>query len=623
MAKIELLLPAGNPDMLRAAVANGADAVYLGLGHFNARRGASNFNENDVGSVISFCHERGVKVYVAFNILIKNHELGRFLRSIGYCREADAIIIQDPCLIPIIRKNYPDMRIHLSTQATVTNRYSVPEGVDRVIIAREASLEQIRSIAKKHPAEIFVHGALCICYSGQCLFSSFAGGRSGNRGLCAQPCRKKYNNKYLLSTKDLCLIERLPEIIDTGVVSLKVEGRMRSPLYVGTVARIYRKYLDRYYSGMVHEVDKKDVDELKIVFNRGFTEGFAYEDSITDPLMPMNRGLFLGKVFGDKLRLKSGLRKGDGISVMGRRGMVVEKIVSQGWEMEEASEGDVIEAYGTDRDLIFKTSSVDLHVDLGDELVLKDEIDESAEPELVMPEKREAKDTRFFVKVHDEKGAFEAAKEGADTIYCPAELDWSRLKEIRGSRLFLAAPPALTDDDIEYYLQKIDELRPEGVLAADRGLLRRLDTAVEIHIDQALNLFNDIDLSCYGGMGVISPELSLEELKGFRNKRFMVQVHGNIVLMRLKERLSAPELVDEEGRHFRIRDNTEILNSRTLGLFHKVLELKNAGISYFFFDLEKNVSGTLRTYKKILDGDHEGKKPGKGFTTGHLFRGVE
>ena len=321
MKKIELLLPAGNEECLRAAVHNGADAVYLGLQNFNARRSADNFGTHNIFNAIDFCHKRKVKVYVTFNTLVKPNEIEEVLNQINLAHSAgaDAVIIQDPCLIPLIKANFSQLPIHLSTQATTTNSYSVPDGVERVILARELSMEEIKLISdngKKqgYETEVFVHGALCLSYSGQCLFSSMVGGRSGNRGRCAQPCRKIYNNKYLLSTMDLCLLSKIPDIIATGTASLKIEGRMRTPLYVGTVAKIYRKYIDAYYASefKVFIEDKvsfereveKDIDELMLAFNREFTTGFAFNDSIVDTRKPMNRGLFIGVIKNERIKLK-------------------------------------------------------------------------------------------------------------------------------------------------------------------------------------------------------------------------------------------------------------------------------------------------------------------------------
>ncbi len=246
MEKVELLVPAGNITCLRAAVNNGADAVYLGLSLFNARQRANNFNKDNIFSVIKYCHDHNVRVYITLNTLIKNQEIQEFLNQISLANDAnaDAIIIQDPCFIPLIKKNFPNIEIHLSTQSTITNSFAIPKDADRVILPRELDHETVKEMSKKVKTEIFVHGALCISYSGQCLMSSMIGGRSGNRGVCAQPCRRLYNNRYLLSTKDLCLLSKLPEIIQLGVKSLKVEGRLRSPEYVQTVTRFYRKAID-------------------------------------------------------------------------------------------------------------------------------------------------------------------------------------------------------------------------------------------------------------------------------------------------------------------------------------------------------------------------------------------
>ncbi|MBU0614608.1 MAG: U32 family peptidase, partial [Nanoarchaeota archaeon] len=306
----ELLLPAGNKSCLRAAVENGADAVYLGLQRFNARRSAGNFSDSDFYNAVDYAHKKNVKVYVALNILVKNSEIKEYLEAINIASYANAIIIQDPCLIPMIKKNFPELKIHLSTQATTTNIASIPKGIDRVILPRELSLDEIKRFSDNIETEIFVHGALCFSYSGQCLFSSIVGGRSGNRGLCAQPCRKVYNNKYMMSTMDLCMLEKLKVLTEAGVKSFKIEGRMRSPTYVGTVAKIYRKYLDH-----PQPITEEDIDQLKIAFNREFTTGFAFNSSITDTAQPMNRGLYIGNLREGRLFLKKPLSKGDGIAI--------------------------------------------------------------------------------------------------------------------------------------------------------------------------------------------------------------------------------------------------------------------------------------------------------------------
>ena len=269
MSKVELLAPVGDWDCLKAAVQNGADAVYFGVEQFNARMYAKNFNIDDMKQVINYCKLRNVKTNLTLNTLIKNCE---FENAIDLVKEAyvagiDAIIVQDFGLAKYLIDNFPHLPIHASTQMTVHNLQGVLEleklGFDRVVLSRELSCEEIEYICKNCNVEIetFIHGALCICYSGQCLFSSVVGGRSGNRGKCAGPCRLPYelisennstheiktiNKGYLLSTKDLCGIAYIQRLIQAGVKCFKIEGRMKTALYVATVVRTYRLAIDDF-----------------------------------------------------------------------------------------------------------------------------------------------------------------------------------------------------------------------------------------------------------------------------------------------------------------------------------------------------------------------------------------
>ncbi|MEA2074408.1 MAG: peptidase U32 family protein [Euryarchaeota archaeon] len=241
--QVEILSPVGGRKSLKAAVENGADAVYFGVGKFNARRRAENFTIDELRDAVEYAHDNGVKVYNTFNILVKNRELREFFDTISdaYACGIDGIIVQHASFARLLKDTFPYLRIHISTQAAITNTYyfDLLYGADRVTLPREFSLAQVRDFVEKTriETEVFVHGALCFSHSGLCLFSSFLGGRSGNRGLCAQPCRKKYNGSYLLSTKDLCLARRIPEIITAGVTSLKIEGRLRSPRYTALATR--------------------------------------------------------------------------------------------------------------------------------------------------------------------------------------------------------------------------------------------------------------------------------------------------------------------------------------------------------------------------------------------------
>ena len=291
---VELLAPAGSAAGLRAVISAGCDAVYIGGPKFGARAYAENPGEDELADLIDYAHLRGVKVYLTVNTLLKEKELSELPQYIRpyYERGLDAVLVQDFGVLRVIRRHFPDLPLHASTQMTVTGPHSASflaeQGFTRVVPAREMTLDELREIHEKSGLEVeaFIHGALCVCYSGQCLLSSQLGGRSGNRGRCAQPCRLKYETGDgdgksikgdLLSPKDLCLIDQLPDLIENGVSSLKIEGRMKQPEYAAGVCSIYRKYLDLYYEKgregyAVKEADRK---ALLTLFNRdGFTDGY-------------------------------------------------------------------------------------------------------------------------------------------------------------------------------------------------------------------------------------------------------------------------------------------------------------------------------------------------------------
>ena len=317
-SEIELLSPAGDFECLKAAVQNGANCIYFGANLFSARAYANNFDDDELAKAIEYCKIRGVKTNLTLNILIKDDELESAFNVAKKAYESgiDAIIVQDLGLAKMLIKNFPDLPIHASTQMSVHNLQGVLElqelGFSRVVLSRELSIEEIEYICENSNIEIecFVHGALCISYSGQCLFSSMIGGRSGNRGKCAQSCRLPYelieNEKttldkgYLLSPRDLCSLDYLPRLINCGVKSLKVEGRMKSPEYVATVTRIYRKYINLAKSNKPYKINEQDRKDLMQVFNRGnFSSGHLNPHANKDLIFsekPNNMGLFLGHV---------------------------------------------------------------------------------------------------------------------------------------------------------------------------------------------------------------------------------------------------------------------------------------------------------------------------------------
>jgi len=338
---IELLAPAGDWECLRAAVANGADAVFFGVEKFNARARAHNFQTPELPEIMAYLHKYGVKGFLTFNILVFEDELPEARKLIEACIDAgvDAVIVQDLGLVKMIREISPDFPIHGSTQMTITSpeavEFTKPFNLERVVLGRENNLKQIRKIGEQArlPMEVFVHGALCVSYSGQCLTSEVWGGRSANRGECAQACRLPYDLMvdgvhqpmgdiaYLLSPKDLAAIDIVPELIEAGVTSFKIEGRLKSPEYVANVVSKYTKEIDKYFAGDESGPAKEEVRELQQSFSRGFTHGFldgTNNKQLVEGTFPKSRGVYLGKV--EKIlrdavvcKLEAPLKRGDGI----------------------------------------------------------------------------------------------------------------------------------------------------------------------------------------------------------------------------------------------------------------------------------------------------------------------
>ena len=348
MRDIELLAPVGSFEALKAAVQNGANAVYLGGKDFGARASANNFDRDELKEAVKYAHIRGVQVFVTTNTLRKENEIENFLEYVKflYDIDVDAIILQDIGMARLIKRELPDFELHASTQMVAHSledvKYLESVGFDRVVLAREVTVEEIKYICDncKADIEVFVHGALCVCYSGQCLMSSMIGNRSGNRGRCAQPCRQRYelvdvytgevvnsNGDYLLSPKDLSTIEEIDKIIDAGVHSLKIEGRMKRPEYVATVIDGYRKTIDEYLTTNKLNVSDEIISDLYTIFNRKFTKGLLLGDvgkDVMNSQLPNNQGLYVGTVVDYnkkakrlKIKLANTLKKGDGINLGG------------------------------------------------------------------------------------------------------------------------------------------------------------------------------------------------------------------------------------------------------------------------------------------------------------------
>ncbi len=367
MKKVELLSPVSNMEALRQAIHNGCDAVYLGGKRFGARKFAPNLSMDELKEAVCYSHLYGVKMYVTVNTLIKTNEMDSFFDYIRYLYEigVDALIMQDLGMIMHVRHLFPDFEIHASTQVHNQSEQTLQVleslGVKRAVLARELSLSEIKQLSTSLELEVFIHGALCVCYSGCCLFSSMVGGRSGNRGECAGSCRLPYqlledgrirsDPSYLLSMKELNTSFYMKQILDSNVTSLKIEGRMKSPEYVGFITKFYRTLIDSIYEGKAFDYYRFE-EQLQTLFTRKFTKGYLFSeenDQLVNEKTPNHIGLPIGKVLSvtrDKIKilLQRDLAQGDGIRFLeSGKGMIVNYLYQEkGKLISSASKGDTI-----------------------------------------------------------------------------------------------------------------------------------------------------------------------------------------------------------------------------------------------------------------------------------------
>lgn len=393
MNKVELLAPAGNKQSFIAAINAGADAVYMGIDKYNARNMAENFGMEQYIDAIKYAHKRGVKVYLTLNTLLTGDEVKEATSLVMklYSKGLDAVIVQDLGLAMLLKKAIPNIELHASTQMSVYSlegvKYLESLGFKRVVLARELTIKEIEEITKNTNVEIevFVHGALCVCVSGQCQMSALIGDRSANKGTCAQPCRQQYTlikngkeiikNKYLLSKKDIYGLEDLEKLVEIGVKSLKIEGRNRTPEYVAATVKAYRKSLDNKFV-----IDKDLEKETLQLFNRsgksyGYLKGIPGKESISH-FTPKNTGLILGKVLEYnkpyiKVKLEEKINLHDGIEIYSKTGVVGNivthiKNITKKEQNREANEGDIvllgdIKQRVNEGDIVYKTSDNNLN----------------------------------------------------------------------------------------------------------------------------------------------------------------------------------------------------------------------------------------------------------------------
>jgi putative protease len=372
---MELLAPAGDLEKLKMAFIYGADAVYLAGERFGLRAGAGNFTPGQMKEGIEFAHDRGKKVYVTVNVIPHNDD---FTGMADYIKEitalgADAVIVSDPGILSLVREISPDMPIHISTQANVTNymsaRFWQRQGVSRIVAAREMSLSELafmHQILPEMELEVFVHGAMCVSYSGRCLLSNFMCGRDANRGDCAHPCRWKYHlteetrpgeyfpveedktGTFIFNSKDLCMIDHIPQLAKAGIYSLKIEGRMKSVFYVATIVRAYRKALDKWRENPEeYEIESRWLEEVSKVSHRGFTTGFYFgkpgpESQNYRTSSYIREWEFIGVVrsYDEReqaavVEQRNRLLKGDEIEIMQPDGNDIQMTADLMWDMED------------------------------------------------------------------------------------------------------------------------------------------------------------------------------------------------------------------------------------------------------------------------------------------------
>lgn len=641
----ELLSPAGDWESLQAAVLNGADAVYLGTRDFNARVLAKNFSIEELGQVVTLCHNQGVRVYFTLNTLVKNSEISRFFEilSKAYAAGIDGVIIQHLSFVGIIKKNFPDMAVFVSTQGALGNTASAAlvKEADRIILPRELSLAEIKKMVNSGlKVEIFVHGALCFSYSGLCLFSSFICNRSGNRGCCAQLCRQKFNNHYPLSTKELCLVRRIPEFIKAGINAFKIEGRMRSPLYVAVATRLYRKAIDSFLAGDF-QIPKKESEEIEVVFNREFTEGFAGGDKeLISAEKPMNRGAWLGTLENREIVIKHPVSVGDGVGIWindNVTGAIVQDITQNGRKVQSASSGEKVSLGIGARDgsRIYLTSSTRIKVEPDFKIKRQPvQIQQRRLVQAVLPRIVKQKAPllqRFIAKAYSLVEAKEIARSEADIVFYdifapdfPEPGEWQERTTL-GAYL----PRIMNDMDLARAIGLLGRKKPGVVLTGNLGFLnRRAAFDIPVYLDYSLNVFNDLDILFFRKVNVIpilSPELSLVEFTAFKDREVVIFCHGDIVLVNTRIEIKEEKLVDEKGLEFPVRKENgywQILNSRPFGMFNDIRKLRTIGFNQFYIDQQGQSAYFVLQYRKMLKQEVHDRRLRKGYTAGHIYKGV-
>ena len=554
----ELLCPAGSPEALDAALKGGADAVYLGGTQFNARMGAGNFDRDALCRAVDLCHGKGVRTYVTFNTLIYDRQHKEALNFVEFLYKTgvDALIMADLGFAGQVHREFPELRLHASTQCSGHNvkaaEFLHNLGFSRMVCARELSKENITTLCRNSPIEIeaFVHGALCVSASGQCLMSSVLGGRSGNRGECAQPCRLPYNGKYPLSLKDNCLARHITELIDMGVGALKIEGRMKSPDYVYSAASLYRTLLDEK-----RNATEREVSMLSNVFSRqGFTDGY-----------------FMG--MPDKNMI--GVRTDENKDSTRRQHVNIKDV---------APEREPVEP-------------------------LKNE--NTKEPSL--PPVKEGRPATKTARFYNPMFVPELARQYFDVIYLPLDRYICADKHLLNGINGVVMPPVIPDNEIEDVEKMLAKARNMGAEHILLGNIGHIEIAKKhgfiLHGDYRLNIYNRNSKELYSRYFedvILSPELILPQIRDIKGNRSVI-VYGKIPLMTLEKKVGADSLRDRKGVIFPIIEEggrDVLFNSVPVYMADYFDKLKAAGIDsmhFIFTDEGQRASeSVIQSYIKHL-----------------------
>ena len=643
-SKPELLAPAGSIMSLKAAIEGGADAIYIGSTAFNARMKAKNFDENDLRAGIELAHEYGVKVYVAANTLILDREIDEYLRAAetAYLLSADAMIIADIGAASEVKKRIP-IELHASTQLSGHNvdaaKRLCDAGFSRMVLAREMPKEDIARFCKESliESEVFVHGALCVCHSGQCLFSSIVGGRSGNRGECAQPCRLPYKSRdakgesYPLSLKDLSLAEHIIELCDMGVSSFKIEGRMKSPEYVRDVTARWRELLD---AG--RNATKRDMEYLASVFGRGGHTDAYFVRKIDSKMLGVRseadkRESASLKSFENITRkmpieFEATFKSGEPSSLtakVGERSVTVFGAVPEVARTQPISEENLRRNLSKLGDTVYTLSRLDIELDEGlmmpisainalrraviDKLRVSSERDENdisfAKKSVPSKKRKKMRSAMFFKPENIPDGA----KEFFNYIYVPLE----RYSEFANTGYGVMLPEVIFDSERESVEKMLEKAYENGARDALVGNIGHIDLAKKynfaIHGDMRLNVFNNSSAAYFEELSVedvvLSPELTLRQIRDIGGAS-AVCVYGRLPLMITEKCVGreigscescesgSAKLTDRRGFEFpvlkRYPHRSAIFNSLPTYMADKRAELQNSNVvaEFFIFTVE-------------------------------------